>query len=129
MLSEQQRASALDQELMRIVAHGGRVETRTTTSAIVTTGKPVNHVLHLLITVLLFGFWLPVWIIMAVNGGEQRSTVSVDEAGRVQRTNRPPASPNANWLGRMSENQATLVVIGALIGVLLLVSFVANLFH
>jgi hypothetical protein len=66
---------------------------------------------------------------MAVNGAEKRSTVSVDEAGRVQRTNRPAASPNANWLGRMSENQATLVVIGALIGVLLLVSFVANLFH
>ncbi|MEE3753422.1 hypothetical protein [Mycobacterium intracellulare] len=129
MLSEQQRASARDQELMRMVAHGGRVETRTSTSAIVTTGKPVNHILHLLITVLLVGFWLPVWIIMAVNGGEKRTTVSVDENGNVQRTNRPPASPTANWLGRMSENEATLVVIGALVGGCMLLGFIVSLFH
>ncbi len=36
MLSEPQRASVLDQELMAIVAGGGRVEARTPTSAIVT---------------------------------------------------------------------------------------------
>lgn len=112
-----------------MVAHGGRVETRTSTSAIVTTGKPVNHILHLLITVLLVGFWLPVWIIMAVNGGEKRTTVSVDENGNVQRTNRPPASPTANWLGRMSENEATLVVIGALVGGCMLLGFIVSLFH
>ncbi len=127
MLSEPQRASVLDQELMAIVAGGGRVEARTPTSAIVTTGTPVNHVLHLLITVLLCGLWLPVWIIMAANGGEKRTMVSVDETGHVQRANRMPASPNANWLGRMSENQATLVVIAALIGGIALIAFIAHL--
>lgn len=93
------------------------------------TGKPINHTLHLLVTVLLCGLWLPVWIIMAASGGEKRTTVSVDDAGHVQRTNGMPASPTANWLGRMSENQATLVVIGAMIGVLVLVSYIASLMH
>lgn len=129
MLSESQRAGALDQELMAMLARGGRVEARTPTSAIVTTGKPVNHILHLLITVLLFGLWLPVWIIMAIDGGEKRTTVSVDEYGRIQRAKGAPASPTANWLGRMSENQATLVVIGALVGGCMLLSLIVNLFH
>lgn len=129
MLSESQRAGALDQELMTMLTRGGRVEARTPTSAVVSTGKPVNHILHLLITVLLIGLWLPVWIIIAIDGGEKRTTVSVDENGHVRRTKGTPASPTANWLGRMSENQATLVVIGALIGVCMLVGFIVNLFH
>jgi hypothetical protein len=128
-LSEPQHAAALDQELMAIVARGGRVEGRMPTSAIVATGQPVNHVLHLLVTVLLCGLWLPVWIIMATNGGEKRTMVSVDENGYVQRANRMPASPNANWLGRMSENQATLVVIVALLGACMLVGYIASLPH
>ena len=129
MLSEPQAASTLEQELMAVAARGGRVEARPPTSAVVVTGKPVNHILHLLITVLLCGFWLPVWIIVSINGGEKRTTVSVDKNGNVQRTNGMPASPTANWLGRMSENQATLVIIGALIGVVVLVSYIASLFH
>lgn len=129
MLSEAQRAGALDQELVAMLARGGRVEARTPTSAVVSTGKPINHILHLLITVLLVGLWLPVWIIMAIDGGEKRTTVSVDEYGRVQRTRGAPASPTANWLGRMSENQATLVVIGVLLGGCMLVGFVVSLFH
>lgn len=129
MLSESERASALDQELMAAVARGGRVEARMPTSAVVATGKPVNHVLHLLVTVLLLGLWLPVWIILAIDGGEKRTTVSVDESGHVRRTKGAPASPTANWLGRMSENQATLVVIGALFGGCMLVGFIVSLFH
>lgn len=112
---------------MATVASGGRVEARMPTSAIVVTGKPVNHILHLLITVLLFGLWLPVWIIMAVNGGEKRTMVSVDENGIVHRANRMPASPNANWLGRMSDNQATLVVAAILIAGIALIAFIAHL--
>ncbi|WP_156750092.1 hypothetical protein [Mycobacterium sp. E2479] len=114
---------------MAIAVRGGRIEARMPTSAIVVTGKPVNHVLHLLITVLLCGLWLPVWIILAANGGEKRTMVSVDEYGQVQHANRMPTSPNANWLGRMSENQAILVVGAAIIGAVALIAFVAHLLH
>jgi hypothetical protein len=29
-------------------------------------GKPVNHVLHAVLSVLTFGLWLPVWLIVAI---------------------------------------------------------------
>lgn len=31
--------------------------------------KTCNHILHLLITLFLFGLWLPVWILMAFSPG------------------------------------------------------------
>ncbi|RFZ43904.1 hypothetical protein DAVIS_01856 [Mycobacterium marinum] len=124
-----QPLSTFDQELMAIAARGGRIEARTPTSAVVVTGKPVNHVLHLLITVLLCGLWLPVWIILAIGDGERRTFVSLDQYGTVRHANRAPPPPNANWLGRMSENQATLVVIAILIGGVALIAFVAQLLH
>ncbi len=42
---------------------------------------------------------------------------------------RPPhdITDAENWLGRMSENQATLVVIAALIGGIALIAFIAHL--
>jgi hypothetical protein len=46
-------------------------------------GKPVNHVLHLLVTVLLCGLWLPVWIVVALDGGEKRQVLSVDHCGNI----------------------------------------------
>jgi hypothetical protein len=125
--SESQRAGALDQQLMTLVARGGRIEARMPTSAIVATGTPVNHVLHLVITLLVCGLWLPVWILVAASGGEKRTVVSVDETGIVHSANRMPASPNANWLGRMSEAQATLAVSAALIGGIALITYIAHL--
>jgi hypothetical protein len=35
------------------------------------TVTPINHVLHLLISVLLCGLWLPVWIIFALLGPDK----------------------------------------------------------
>jgi hypothetical protein len=37
---------------------------------VVVTGKPVNHVLHLLLSLFLCAMWVPVWLIMAAVGGE-----------------------------------------------------------
>jgi len=45
----------------------------------------VNHILHLLLTVFLCGFWLPVWLLVAVTGGEKRSVLAVDQCGNISR--------------------------------------------
>ena len=29
--------------------------------------KPVNHILHLLLTLVTFGFWIPIWILTSIN--------------------------------------------------------------
>jgi hypothetical protein len=38
-------------------------------------GRPVNHVLHLLLTVFTVGIWIVPWIIVTANGGEKRYTI------------------------------------------------------
>jgi hypothetical protein len=73
----QQRDAILDQQLMAVASQLGRVETRTANAAVVVTGKPVNHVLHLLLSLFLCTMWVPVWLIMAAVGGERRATISV----------------------------------------------------
>lgn len=43
-----------------------------------------NHVLHLLLTLVTFGLWAIVWVVLAIDSRpERRHLVSVDEAGRV----------------------------------------------
>jgi hypothetical protein len=61
----------------------GRVESVTAYTAVVVYGKPVNHVLHLLATVFLCRLWLPIWILIAIDGGETRRVLSVDHCGNV----------------------------------------------
>lgn len=88
-LPEQQRAQILDQALIAKAAQGGRLETRTATTGVVIMGKPVNHILHLLLSVLTCGFWLWVWLLIAAVGGEQRRILTVDEFGQVRDTRGP----------------------------------------
>jgi hypothetical protein len=64
----------------------GRIESVTPYTAVVVYGKPVNHVLHLLASVFLCGLWLPVWILVAVSGGEKRRVLSVDRCGNVSKS-------------------------------------------
>lgn len=61
----------------------GRIESVAPYSAVIITGQKVNHVLHLLVSVLLCGLWLPVWLLIAVSGGEQRRVLTVDPYGNV----------------------------------------------
>ena len=82
-LSEQQRSKILDEELFWRVRNGARVLARTATAAVVETGKPVNHILHLLASVFLCGLWLPVWVLITATGGTFSRTLSVDENGGV----------------------------------------------
>lgn len=88
-MPEQQRSQILDQTLIAKASQGGRLETRTATTAVVVMGKPVNHVLHLLISVFTCGFWVPVWLIISAVGGEHRRILSVDPFGQVTDTRGP----------------------------------------
>jgi hypothetical protein len=82
-LTEQQRSEILDAELFNRVRGGARVAARTATQAVVETGRPVNHLLHLLVSVLVCGAWLPVWVLVTAFGGTFSSTLTIDENGWV----------------------------------------------
>lgn len=69
--------------VMGSVHNGWRVESQTDFQAVMVTGQPVNHVLHLLLTILTCGLWALVWLILAGNGGEQRKVVWIDPYGHT----------------------------------------------
>jgi hypothetical protein len=65
------------------IATGGRLQSQTSYTAVIVKGQQVNHVLHLILTVLTAGLWAIVWIIVAATGGEKRQMITVDEFGNV----------------------------------------------
>lgn len=71
---------------MEVARSRGRIESVTPYSAVVVTGQRVNHILHLLVSVLLCGLWLPVWLVLGLSGGEKRYVLSVDPCGNVTRS-------------------------------------------
>ena len=57
---------------------GWRVESEGDVYAVMVGGKPVNHILHLLLSVLTFGLWLIVWVFAK---GETRYRLTVNRQG------------------------------------------------
>jgi hypothetical protein len=82
-LSADRRSQLLAQAIQANVVRGGRVETQGPFNAVIVWGKPVNHILHLILTLLTAGAWGLVWLILALSGGEKRTTISVDDFGNV----------------------------------------------
>ena len=83
-MTADERKQKLDERIRENVTRGARVESRSEFSAVLVRGRRVNHVLHLLLTLVTVGVWLIPWIVIAWKGGEQRAYVSVDEHGRVR---------------------------------------------
>lgn len=79
----EERKELLARTLAGQIAAGGRVESQSDFQAVVVNGKKVNHVLHLILTLVTLGFWVIIWIALAIFGGEKRSMVTVDEFGNA----------------------------------------------
>ena len=77
------RDELLEQTVARKVAEGMRVEYKGEQRAVLAYGKRPNHVLHLLLSVITAGLWIPVWIIIAISSKERRQAVNVDKHGEV----------------------------------------------
>jgi hypothetical protein len=79
-----QRRELLATEVSRLLALGNRrIESFSDLSAVVVIGKPVNHLLHLVATVLTLGIWSLIWLILVLTAGEKRELVRVTESGDV----------------------------------------------
>lgn len=86
-MDQEMRRAKLALAVQQEVIAGGRVESQTEFTAVIRYGKPVNNVLHLLLTLLTFGFWIIVWVLLAIASASQTKTVmlSVDEYGQGMR--------------------------------------------
>lgn len=81
--TSEERKELLARTVSGQVASGARVESQSDFQAVVVRGKSVNHVLHLILTLVTFTLWGVVWIALAIFGGEKRSMVTVDEYGNA----------------------------------------------
>ena len=79
--SPEQRKETLARQIQTSAAQGARVETQSDFQAIVVKGKPVNHAVHGIASLITLGFWLLPWLIIALVGGEKRQMLVVDEWG------------------------------------------------
>lgn len=78
-----ERRVTLAQQLQTAAARGLRIESQSDFQAVLVEGKPVNHVLHAILTIFTCLLWGIVWAIIAATGGEKRQMVVVDEFGNV----------------------------------------------
>ena len=68
---------------MDAISKGWIIESQGQYHAVIVDGEKINHVLHLLVSVITVGLWIVVWIVLAVFGGQQRLMIYVNEQGEV----------------------------------------------
>lgn len=76
----------LDLTVHAYLQHGARLESRSATTAVLVLGQPVQHVLHLILSLLTAGIWLIVWALMVFSNKQQRIVLALRENGSVSRT-------------------------------------------
>lgn len=81
------RKAQLAQGVQQEVVQGGRVETQGDYNAVIRYGKPTNHVLHLILTLVTLGLWGIVWLIIFIINTTSTKTITlnVDAFGNMLR--------------------------------------------
>ena len=79
----EERRVILAQAIQNAVARKYRIESQSDEMATVVYGKPVNHILHLILTLITLGLWGIIWAVMVMAGGERREMISVDPYGNL----------------------------------------------
>ena len=79
--SSDERKEALARIISAQVVDGARVESQSDYQAVLVRGYRLNNTMHLLLTIVTFGFWSIVWLLLALFGGEKRRVASIDEWG------------------------------------------------
>ncbi|WP_293785430.1 hypothetical protein [uncultured Aeromicrobium sp.] len=82
-VDDAKRRANLAQAIAVHVAQGRRVESQSDFQAVLVQGKPINHTLHLILTIVTCSLWGLVWAGLAIFGGEKRIVLTVDAYGNV----------------------------------------------
>lgn len=80
-----ERVEAMDSHVLALMRQGYRIESRSEYSTVLVKGRRPNHLLHLILTIVTFGWWLFVWLWVAVLGGERRVSLHVDKFAQVHK--------------------------------------------
>lgn len=102
-IGDEQRQQLLNMAVNTEVASGAVILSMTQTSAVIVKAAKVNHVLHLLISVLTCFVWALIWILVAISERPKCIRLEVDEFGVVHRSAEPTLFPNTESLTRRWE--------------------------
>ena len=81
--SPEQRKELLEAFTIKQVSQGWRLNAQTENTVVLEYGKKPNHILHFLLCIPTFGFWLIVWIILAASMNIKRRTWFINEYGVI----------------------------------------------
>ena len=82
-MAPEEKRRTLATAVQNPVVGGWRVESQTDEQAIMVRGKPPNHILHLILTLVTLGAWVIVWLALVIFGGEKRQIINVDDYGNT----------------------------------------------
>lgn len=68
----------LSRQIAKLTYQGWRVESQTDRQVVMVRGHRPNHVLHLILSIVTFGLWLIVWLIVALTVKEKRIVLNVE---------------------------------------------------
>ncbi|NYH51425.1 hypothetical protein HNR06_001014 [Nocardiopsis arvandica] len=86
-LDPNERKMKLGQAVQAEVVQGGVIESQSDFTAVIRYGKPINHVLHLILTLVTCGLWGIVWIILWIVSIQEKKSIAlqINEFGQVFR--------------------------------------------
>jgi hypothetical protein len=79
--SSDERKEALARIITAQVVDGARVESQSEYQVVLARGHRLNNTMHLILTIVTFGLWGIVWLLMGLFGGEKRRVAFIDEWG------------------------------------------------
>jgi hypothetical protein len=82
--TDAERIELLRNFVIKQVANGASIELQDDFSAVLVWGKKPNHILHLLLSLVTFGIWIIIWILVAMTSGETRRLYKIDKFGFIR---------------------------------------------
>lgn len=81
--SDTERKAILQTHIIQFASKGWNLDTQTEFAAVMSSGKRLNHILHLLLSIVTLGFWLFVWFLLLMFNRITKKTISVDRYGNT----------------------------------------------
>lgn len=82
-LTEQERKAKLAQAVAAQVRNGWRVDSQTDYQAIMGKGKRTSHGVHIFLSLVTLGFWIPVWLVVWFSNRDLHRIVDIDPYGHL----------------------------------------------
>ena len=79
--SSDEPKEALARIISAQVVDGARVESQSEYQVVLARGHRLNNFMHLILTIVTFGLWGIVWLLLGLFGGEKRRVAFIDEWG------------------------------------------------